>query len=172
MSEEENESPCRQPVIDEVKSAVFNLNGDSASGPDGLTGRFYQTCWHIVGNDVLKMVQEFFKVLINGQSHGFFHSTRGVKLKDPLSHVLFILSAEVLSRSLNALFENDLYVSYGMPKWSTPINHLAYADDTIIFAATNIYSLKKIISVLQAYEKESGRKINKEKVFSICIKMQ
>lgn len=32
----------------------------------------------------------------------------------------------VLSRALNALSENSLYHSYGMPKWSSNLNHLAY----------------------------------------------
>lgn len=54
-------------------------------------------------------------------------------------------------------------MGYDMPKWSTPINHLAYADDTIIFASANRYSLEKINSVLQAYEEESCQKINREK---------
>lgn len=33
--------------------------GDSASGPDGLTGHFYQACWEIVGEDVFKVVKAF-----------------------------------------------------------------------------------------------------------------
>lgn len=32
----------------EIKKAIFSLNGDSVSGPDGLSGRFYQSCWDIV----------------------------------------------------------------------------------------------------------------------------
>lgn len=86
-------------------------------------------------------------MLINGQSHGFFHSTRWVKQGDPLSPALFILPAEVLSRALNSLFEDDLFQGFWMPKWSANINHLAYADDTIIFASTNRYSLGKIMSI-------------------------
>ncbi|XP_049406079.1 uncharacterized protein LOC125869665 [Solanum stenotomum] len=93
----------------------------------------------------------------------FYLMKVGVKQGDPLSPALFILSAEVLSRVLNALFEDGRFVGYGMPKWSTKINHLSYADDTIIFTSADRYSLKKIVSVLQDYETHSEQKINKEK---------
>ncbi|KAF3630707.1 hypothetical protein FXO38_27005 [Capsicum annuum] len=46
---------CKIPDLEEVKKVVWALNGDSASGPDGLKGRFYQCCWDITGNDILTM---------------------------------------------------------------------------------------------------------------------
>ncbi|XP_070029137.1 uncharacterized protein [Nicotiana sylvestris] len=80
------------------------------------------------------------------QSSGFFKSTRGVKQGDPLSPALFIMSAEVLSRSLNKLLEDRSFVGFGMPKWSDPLNYLAYANDTIIFASVHPPSLNKIMA--------------------------
>ncbi|XP_060182320.1 uncharacterized protein LOC132611981 [Lycium barbarum] len=102
-------------------------------------------------------------LLAQGIAKGFFHSTRGVKQGDTLSPVLFILSAEVLSRALNAEFDNAEYVGYGMPEWSQNINRLAYADDTIIFASAEGESLKRIMKILQEYEAISGQLINKGK---------
>lgn len=122
----------------------------------GFSNDLVDIIWRLISNN-------WYSVLINGQSHGFFHSTRGVKQGDPLSPALFILSAEVLSRSLNALFDDVQYVGYGLLKWSAQINHLAYADDTIIFASTDNYSLNRIVETLQEYEGESGQQINKEK---------
>ncbi|XP_059290814.1 uncharacterized protein LOC132044342 [Lycium ferocissimum] len=87
----------------------------------------------------------------------------GVKQRDPLSPAPFIMAAEVLSKSLNSLFEHDNFIGYGMPKWSTNLNHLAYADDTIIFASTDKVSLQKIIFILHEYERISGQKINADK---------
>lgn len=49
-------------------------------------------------------------------------------------------------------------MGYGLPKWSAKLNHLAYADDTIIFASVNRYSLKRIMLILQ-----DGHKVNKKK---------
>lgn len=65
--------------------------------------------WRIVSNS-------WFSLLINGKSHGFFHSTRGVKQGDPLSHTLFIIAAEVLARGLNNLNRDTLFKGYSLPK--------------------------------------------------------
>ena len=72
-----------------------------------------------------------------------------MKEGDPLSPALFILSAEVLSRALNSLFEHDQYKCFGMPKWSANLNHLAYADDTIIFALADKLSLELTMNVFE-----------------------
>ncbi|XP_060182904.1 uncharacterized protein LOC132612840 [Lycium barbarum] len=61
VSQEDNELICATPNIDEVKNVVFELSGDSASGPDGLSGLFYQACWDIVGNDVLNVVKAYWE---------------------------------------------------------------------------------------------------------------
>lgn len=58
----------------------------------------------------------WYSVLINDQAHDFFHSTRDVKQGDPLFPAVLILSAEVLFRGLNALFKDDQFIGYGLPK--------------------------------------------------------
>ncbi|XP_075095162.1 uncharacterized protein LOC142173464 [Nicotiana tabacum] len=122
----------------------------------GFSEYFINMVWNLMSNN-------WYSVLVNGQSSGFFKSIRGVKQGDPLSPALFILSAEVLSRFLNKLFEDKSFVGFGMPKLSDPLNHLAYADDMIIFASAHPPSLSKIMVVLGNYEKISGEMINKDK---------
>ncbi|MCD7455273.1 hypothetical protein HAX54_027648, partial [Datura stramonium] len=39
----------------------FELNRDSASGLDGLTGCFFQSSWNIIGVDILRVVIAFFE---------------------------------------------------------------------------------------------------------------
>ncbi|XP_070021012.1 uncharacterized protein [Nicotiana sylvestris] len=260
-----------QPTKEEVKVVV--LGGDSVGGPDGMTGKFYHSCWDIIGDDLYDMVRAFFNshelpkcathtnlvllpkkkevttfsdlrpislsfvkgrniienilltqeivtdirlrtkagpnvilkldmtkaydrlswlfltkvlrkmrfterlirivfglvsnnwyfILINGQAHGFFKSSRRVKQGDPVSPTLFILAAEALSRGLNALHTNLYFCGFGMPKWSPKINHLAYADDMIIFSSSDETSLMLIIQVLKAYEAASGQLVSKTK---------
>ena len=60
VSVDENNMLLRIPQREEIKDAVFALNGDGASGPDGFGAHFYQTYWDIVGADVVQSVQEFF----------------------------------------------------------------------------------------------------------------
>ncbi|KAH0695912.1 hypothetical protein KY289_013394 [Solanum tuberosum] len=183
VTDEDNTMLNASPIVEEIKKVVFELNSDSASGPDGFTGHFYQVCWDFVGRDVVNVVEAFFNgfnslvadkvcrlvannwysVLINGQAHGFFHFSRGVEQGDPLSPTLFILAAEVLSRALNNLFHNQDFTRYGMPKWSDVIYNLAYADDTVIFIIAEKKSLDLVMERLGIYEDQSGQMINKEK---------
>lgn len=78
---------------------------------------------------------------------------------------LFILSAKLLSTCLNVLFEDTTIREFGMPKWSSDLNHLPYADDTIIFVYVDEYSLNLVMNTLNEYEGISGQTINKEKSF-------
>ncbi|XP_059294479.1 uncharacterized protein LOC132047455 [Lycium ferocissimum] len=249
------------PTEEEVKEAVFSLNGESACGPDGFTGLFFQSCWEIVKLDVVDMVKAFFVgqelprfithtnlILIpkkeqvqsfsdsetnRSQSNfyqqdhlkgkeyygecithtgdcqrykqenqnnkcggkldmtkaydrvswlfltkvlrkfGFSESSRGVKQGDPLSPHLFILAAEASSRGLNALYKKPRFVEYGVPKWSSRINHLSYDDDTILFVSADQYSVKLMMRVLNRYEKVSGQLVNWNKsAFYVHEKVQ
>ncbi|XP_070050658.1 uncharacterized protein [Nicotiana tomentosiformis] len=104
----------------------------------GFAEHYIHMIWNLLANN-------WYSVLVNGHFTGFFKSTRGVNKGDPLSPALFILFAEVLTRSMNILFDDKRFVGYGMAKWTDPLNHLAYANDTIIFASADIYSLNKIV---------------------------
>lgn len=88
-----------------------------------------------------------------------------MKQGDPLSLILFIIVAKVLSRSLNNLFLDGRFIGYGMPKWSPKINHLAYTDDTILFRIGDKYFIIQMMKVINNYEKILGQKVNKEKSY-------
>ncbi|XP_070021428.1 uncharacterized protein [Nicotiana sylvestris] len=122
----------------------------------GFGERFIGLVFGIISNN-------WYSVMLNGQPYGFFKSTRGVKQGDPISPTLFIIAAEALSRGLNALHLNLHFCGFGLPKWSPKINHLAYADDSIIFSSSDETSLQLIMAVLSDYEAASGQLINKAK---------
>lgn len=53
VGREQNAELIKNPSKEEVKNAVFGLNRNSAGGPDGFTSRFFQTCWEMIGEDLL-----------------------------------------------------------------------------------------------------------------------
>ncbi|XP_060210287.1 uncharacterized protein LOC132637168 [Lycium barbarum] len=54
-----------------------------------------------------------------------------------------------------------------MNKKASQINHLAYADDIVIFCGGKTRSIKAVIKVIQRYEKSSGLKVNGDKSFFV-----
>ena len=58
---EENTTLIKCPNYLKIKNAFFNLNGNSAPGPNDFGGVFFHSCWDIIRSDVCKAVQQFFK---------------------------------------------------------------------------------------------------------------
>ncbi|XP_071918841.1 uncharacterized protein [Coffea arabica] len=122
----------------------------------GFGERFIDMVWRLLSN-------VWFSVLINGSSHGFFKSMRGLRQGDPLSPALFIIGAEVLSRGLNALMVQPGFLGFKVPYGCPSITHLAFADDVLIFANGSSSSLKDIMQVLEMYQRCSGQLISAQK---------
>jgi hypothetical protein len=59
VSQEENESLVRPFTVQEVQEAIFQMEHNKASGPDGFPIEFYQACWEIIKNDLMALFQEF-----------------------------------------------------------------------------------------------------------------
>jgi hypothetical protein len=78
-----------------------------------------------------------FSILLNGGSYGFFHPQRGLRQGDPLSPFLFIMGTEVLS-CLLLRAENMEYI-HGIraARGCTPIIHLMFADDLLLFTRSS-----------------------------------
>ncbi|GKB14013.1 RNA-directed DNA polymerase, eukaryota, reverse transcriptase zinc-binding domain protein [Tanacetum coccineum] len=45
---------------EEIKAAMFDIDDNKASGPDGFTAKFFKKVWEVIGNDVCEAVKEFF----------------------------------------------------------------------------------------------------------------
>ncbi|XP_060178282.1 uncharacterized protein LOC132608243 [Lycium barbarum] len=99
----------------------------------------------------------WYSIIINGTRHGFFTSSQGLKQGDPISPSLFIIAAEVLSRSLNNLLDNQNFTHFSVYKNDPQITHLAYADDIVIFSSGNSKSIKLVMQIIKKYEAVSGQ---------------
>ena len=80
--------------------------------------------------------------MVNGNSDGFFPSSRGLRQGDPLSPLLFIIIMEALSRMLERAAERGLLgKSNGV---ELMISQLLFADDTLIFCGADLTQLRHL----------------------------
>nr|XP_009770889.1 PREDICTED: uncharacterized protein LOC104221517 [Nicotiana sylvestris] len=107
----------------------------------------------------------WYSIIINGSRQGFFSSSQGLKQGDPLSSSLFIIAAEVLSRSLNNLYNHPDFIPFSMHDKVPKINHLAYIDDIVIFYSGSSESINPVMKSIGNYEKSSGQLVSRDKSF-------
>ncbi|XP_020682081.1 uncharacterized protein LOC110099317 [Dendrobium catenatum] len=60
VSQEENRSLSLCPLLEEIKSTLFNMNVNSVAGLDGLTVKSFQHSWHIIFEEVHSAIMDFF----------------------------------------------------------------------------------------------------------------
>lgn len=105
-----------------------------------------------------------FSILINGKSHDYFCSSKGIRQGDPLSPYIFILCMEPLIRHLDKL-GNSPKSNFGVltaPRGYI-ISNLLFADDCLIFAHATGIVARNIARVLEEFANASGQKINYHK---------
>ncbi|KAL0283846.1 UNVERIFIED_CONTAM: hypothetical protein Sradi_7214800 [Sesamum radiatum] len=52
-------------TLSEVKNAFFDIDAESAPGPDGYTSAFYRNAWPVIGQTLFQAVDEFFRTGYN-----------------------------------------------------------------------------------------------------------
>ncbi|KAK3218480.1 hypothetical protein Dsin_012450 [Dipteronia sinensis] len=61
ISNEQADFMGRDVTNDEIREVCFSLHPNKASGLDGFNAHFFKITWDIVGEDVISVVQEFFR---------------------------------------------------------------------------------------------------------------
>jgi hypothetical protein len=103
-----------------------------------------------------------YRIKVNGELTDVIIPERGLRQGDPLSPYLFLLCAEAFSCLLLAAEERDL-VGDKICQNAPSINHLLFADDSLLLVKADETSANHLQHVHSLYEDCSGRTINKEK---------
>jgi hypothetical protein len=99
-----------------------------------------------------------FSILLNGSPFGLFSPSRGLGQGDPLSPFIFIIGTEVISR----LFHQSLR-GLKIARSCSPLNHLLFADDLVIFTTATFSEAIIIKDCLNKYSYWSEQTVNASK---------
>ncbi|CAN1846149.1 LINE-1 retrotransposable element ORF2 protein [Linum perenne] len=116
-------------------------------------------------NQIKVCVTTASSVLVNGESPGYFRSSKGLRQGDSLSPFLFIVVMEVLSGILNILQEDGRINGFCLneARGIGMVNHILYADDAIIFCEASGSQLRYVMAALICFAAISGLKVNLHK---------
>ena len=104
-----------------------------------------------------------FSILINGCLFDFFGSSRGLRQGDPLSHFLFDIVMEALSRMLVATTVVGQFLGFTVGNATGSlimVSHLLFADDTLVFSDADNNHIIALRGILSRLEEMLGLKIN------------
>ncbi|KAK5772425.1 hypothetical protein PVK06_048714 [Gossypium arboreum] len=100
---------------------------------------------------------------INGGCSDSFVLSMSLSQGDPLSPFLFLLCVEGLSMILVVAQKENLIRGVCVGRGRVTINHLFFADNSIIFREAIKEQAKNVHRVISEYEKAFGQTINYDK---------
>lgn len=104
-----------------------------------------------------------YSLLLNGVPQLAFQPSRGIRQDDPRSPFLFILCSETLCKILNKAEDSGLVNGIPMAQGYIHINHLFFADDSLLLCKASSLEWSSLLNLLELYEHASGQRLNKEK---------
>jgi hypothetical protein len=84
--------------------------------------------------------------LINGHPAKFFQASRGLRQGCPLSPVLYVIQASVLSFQLHICLQNRSLLGIRVVPKVKDVNHAQFADDTLLLGDANLKTTRKFKS--------------------------
>jgi hypothetical protein len=152
------------------KVGYMALKLDMSKAYDRVEWRFLEVVMEKLGFDLkwIRWIMQCittvqYSVVVNGIPVGEISPSRGIRQGDPISPYLFILCAEVLSSHLQ--YADHIKMLSGVP--TSPkgprLNHLFFADDSLIFCKAQPEDWNILIAILSSYERASGQMLNRDK---------
>jgi hypothetical protein len=104
-----------------------------------------------------------FSILINGVPTRKITHSRGIRQGYPISPYLFILCAKALSFRLSHADQQGTLRGAPTSKKGLRLNHLFFADDSLLFCKADLSHWNRLSSILKIYERAWGQKLNTSK---------
>lgn len=104
-----------------------------------------------------------YSFLVNDSALGNVVPIRGIRQGDPLSLYIFIICGEVLSGVFRLGQSSGHLTRVKIGLHCPRIDHLLFADDTMIFTKASAENCTFLTSILRDYERASGQLINTAK---------
>ncbi|KAK8684255.1 hypothetical protein V6N13_040285 [Hibiscus sabdariffa] len=99
-------------------------------------------------------------VRLRGTLSEAFLPRRGLRQGDPLSPFLFLFCTEGLSAKLTAAQREGRLPGVRASKHGPPVNHLLFADDSLVFLRNDMSEVHCLKDILSTYSAVSGQKVN------------
>ncbi|CAL9001349.1 unnamed protein product, partial [Prunus brigantina] len=101
-----------------------------------------------------------YSLLIQGQPFGKIIPSRGLRQGDPISPYLFLIVVEAFSALLQQAERDSRLHGVSIAPSAPPINHLFFADDSLLFCNAGTPEALELKRIFGVYEAASGQKVN------------
>ncbi|KAL4302703.1 hypothetical protein GQ457_10G008000 [Hibiscus cannabinus] len=143
-----NASLLRPFTADEVVMDFRDIGPGKAPGIDGFPSSFFRLHWDTIGSDVTQLCLDLL--------HGFADMAS-------INHTIIVLIPKALSALLTAEQYSGGLVGLCASRNGPRINHLLFADDSLIFLRNSANEALRLKHVLHIYGQASGQRVNYDK---------
>ncbi|XP_074377872.1 secreted RxLR effector protein 78-like [Apium graveolens] len=111
---------------------------------------------------ILQYVSTVQYSIIHGEFEiGPIRPSRGLRQGDPLSPYLFIICAEGLSALIRQYETQKWLQGISICRRAPNISHMLFADDSYMFCKADIGDTRKVLELMDVYERASGQRVNR-----------
>ncbi|XP_074315527.1 putative mitochondrial protein AtMg01250 [Silene latifolia] len=103
-----------------------------------------------------------YSLSLNKGVFGYFKGKRGNRQGDPMSHLLFTLCIEYLTRLINVITLKPGFNFHPLCK-KLKLSHLCFADDVLLFCRGDFHFIKLLMRALKSFGDASRLQVNHNK---------